>query len=72
MTPPRHAACPFTDKELELLRRLADGETRSRIAREMLVKERSLYTSVSRMLARVGASNATHLVAGALRAGWIK
>jgi DNA-binding NarL/FixJ family response regulator len=64
--------CPFTPSELDVLQRLADGQVRERIARDMLVKVRSLNTSISRMLSRVNAANATHLVAMALRAGWIK
>jgi DNA-binding NarL/FixJ family response regulator len=64
--------CPFTETELAVLRRMADGVLRKLIAGEMRITKHALDVAVSRMLNRVGASNATHLVAMALRAGWIK
>jgi DNA-binding NarL/FixJ family response regulator len=64
--------CPFSERQLEVIRRMADGEPRRRIARDFNIKYVSLNTAVLRMSKRVGAADGTALVALALRAGWIK
>lgn len=70
-TAPR-ALCPFSPTELDVLRRLADGDGRAKIARDVLITKKSLDTAIGRMFRRVDAANVTQLVATALREGWIR
>jgi DNA-binding NarL/FixJ family response regulator len=70
--PRAHTRCPLDPIELTIVRHLADGETRAQIARAANLTETSLNTAIARMFHLTGATNATSLVATALRAGWIR
>lgn len=64
--------CPLNPVELAVVRHLANGETRPRIARAVDLGEYALDNTITRMFDRVHAVNATNLVAIALRKGWIR
>ena len=63
--------CPLSDRECEVVRQLADGGTRAQAANDLFIETNTVKSHLSRMLQRVGALNTTHLVATALRRGWI-
>lgn len=69
---PYNAVCPFDEIQVSILRALADGRLRRTIARDMGITKHYLDVLISRMLIRTRASNSTHLVATALRSGWIE
>ncbi len=62
---------PLTQRELQLLRHLADGATNKEIAREMLLAEDTVKKAVQTVIAKLGATDRTHAVVLALRASLI-
>lgn len=64
--------CPLNPLELQIVRHLADGHTRARIARHLNMSQNSIPATFHRMYAKAGAVNAPHLTAIALRKGWIR
>lgn len=60
---------PLTPRELEVLRRLAAGQTNRQIAEALVVTERTVKFHVSAILAKLGAANRTEAVAIANTAG---
>ncbi len=54
---------PLTPRELEVLRRLAAGQTNRQIADALVVTERTAKFHVSAILAKLGAANRTEAVA---------
>lgn len=61
-----------TPYQVRIISLLADGLTAARIAEELGRSEQGVQTCIARLYNRVGAVNRCHLVAVALRAGWIK
>ncbi len=62
---------PLADLERRILAHYADGWTRARIAREESMSVRMVAYVFKRVRWRIGATNTTHAVAIAIRAGWI-
>ena len=62
----------LNQRQLQILRRIADGWQFKQIATELGVTESAVTTAVMRLRQRVGASNAAHLVAIAFRKGLLK
>jgi DNA-binding NarL/FixJ family response regulator len=63
---PRHAArkpalddCPLTDRELEILRLVAQGYTNGKIARELWVTEQTVKFHLSNTYRKLGVANRT-------------
>lgn len=71
-SPPRPRRCPLNPIELAIIRHLANGTTRTTIAREVGLAPTSMPATVSRIFTKIGAVNATSAVATALREGWIR
>lgn len=64
--------CPMSDRQTEVVQLAAEGLTRQAIGRRLFVGENTVKTYLERARAAVGAQSTTHLVAIALRAGWIR
>jgi DNA-binding NarL/FixJ family response regulator len=60
---------PLTARELEVLQRLAAGQTNRQIAEALVVTERTVKFHVSAILAKLGAANRTEAVAIANASG---
>jgi len=63
---------PLTVRELELLRFLAEGYTNKEIARVMVLAEDTIKKAVQSLIAKLEATDRTHAVGIALRAGLIE
>lgn len=61
-----------TPYQKRIIALLADGLTAAQIANELHRTEGGIETCIRRLYNHVGAVNRCHLVAVALRAGWIK
>ena len=53
------ADCPLTDRELEILRLVAEGYTNGRIARELWVTEQTVKFHLSNTYRKLGVANRT-------------
>ena len=53
------ADCPLTDRELEILRLVAEGHTNGRIARELWVTEQTVKFHLSNTYRKLGVANRT-------------
>jgi DNA-binding NarL/FixJ family response regulator len=53
------ADCPLTDRELEILRLVAQGYTNGRIARELWVTEQTVKFHLSNTYRKLGVANRT-------------
>lgn len=62
----------FTDEEKEILNRLSCGETIQNIADAMNVTTLTIDTRLHYMRSKIGARNNVHLIAIAVRSGWIE
>src|ERR687885_752341 len=51
--------CPLTDRELEILRLVAEGYTNGRIARELWVTEQTVKFHLSNTYRKLGVANRT-------------
>ena len=71
ITLPRPGSTLLTDFDRRAIALLADGMTIKSAARRLGVDPAWLGTHVARLTAKTGTSNGTHLVATALRSGWI-
>jgi len=69
MTP---ETCPLTALEIDIVKQLADGDTAKAIAKKVDRTEFSIAMQIKIMRRVVGARNAPHLTAIALRKGWIE
>lgn len=67
----RHGSGHLTDRELEVLRLLADGADTKQIAVELCYSERTVKNVVHDMLVKMNCRNRTHAVALAARQGVI-
>lgn len=63
--------CPLIDEELAVLRLISRGISDAKIAHATSHSERAIGSLVGRMMKRAEAVTRTHLVATALRNGWI-
>ena len=76
--PPRRAATaqpglaePLTDRELEVLRLIAEGKSNQRIAHDLVVALDTVKKHVTHVLAKLGAANRTEAAARARQLGLI-
>jgi DNA-binding NarL/FixJ family response regulator len=56
---PAQADCPLTDRELEILRLVAEGYTNGRIAAELWVTEQTVKFHLSNTYRKLGVANRT-------------
>jgi DNA-binding NarL/FixJ family response regulator len=70
--PPRGSRGKLTQRQREILQRLANGESTTVAARELGLSEETIKTHTKNALARLGARNRTHAVAIALRESLIE
>lgn len=64
--------CPLTDRQIEVVRLLADGVTQAEIAQRLYLGLTTVKTHLAHAHQRAGTRSAAHLVATALRRGWIR
>jgi len=62
---------PLTDRETDVLRLIAAGESNQRIARELVVTLDTVKKHVSHLLRKLGAANRTEAVTRARQVGLI-
>ncbi len=65
--PPKGSRGKLTQRQRQILQRLANGESTTVAARELDLSEETVKTHMKNALARLGARNRTHAVAIALR-----
>lgn len=70
-TLPRPGATLLTDADRALLAALADGKTLKRIAADYATNIPAVQRWIGHLLRRTGTENRTHLVATAVRCGWL-
>jgi len=63
--------CPLEDHELAIVRLISRGATDAQIARATSRPARTITSIVVRVMKRTDTVSRTHLVATALRNGWI-
>ncbi|GGM23506.1 LuxR C-terminal-related transcriptional regulator [Dactylosporangium sucinum] len=68
---PARRRVELTERELQVLRGMADGKSNAEIAREVLVSEDTVKTHARRLFRKLGARDRAHAVAAAFRAGLI-
>ncbi|GAA1735537.1 DNA-binding response regulator [Luedemannella helvata] len=61
----------LTERELQVLRRMADGKSNAEIGRELYVSEDTVKTHARRLFRKLGARDRAHAVAAAFRAGMV-
>jgi DNA-binding NarL/FixJ family response regulator len=66
---PRRAA--LTERELQVLRGMADGKSNAEIGRELFVSEDTVKTHARRLFRKLGARDRAHAVAAGFRAGLV-
>jgi DNA-binding CsgD family transcriptional regulator len=71
ITLPRPGSSLLADADRELIALLADGMSAAEIGRRLFISERVAQRRVQAILDKTGTRNATHLVATALRCGWL-
>lgn len=64
--------CPLSEKQLDVVRWLAEGKKGGEIAEILNIKKNNVYERIKISLNLTGAANSTGLVAMCLRRGWIK
>lgn len=64
--------CPFDDIDLAILRTFADGGSIKRAAAVLAVTRHVVEWRLVRMRGTTGTHTITHLIATAIRRGWIK
>jgi len=68
-TPAEALREPLSDRELEVLNRIAEGLSNKMIAYRLEISEHTVKTHVTAILAKLGASSRTDAVAQAVRRG---
>jgi DNA-binding NarL/FixJ family response regulator len=66
---PRRAG--LTERELQVLRGMADGKSNAEIGRELFVSEDTVKTHARRLFRKLGARDRAHAVAAGFRAGLV-
>lgn len=66
------STCPLDDRDLTILRHVADGASDRATADAAGVTPKSVSSRISRMVRRTNCRTRAHLVATAIRRGWIK
>jgi DNA-binding NarL/FixJ family response regulator len=61
----------LTERELQVLRRMADGKSNAEIGRELYVSEDTVKTHARRLFRKLGARDRAHAVAAAFRQGLV-
>jgi DNA-binding CsgD family transcriptional regulator len=61
----------LTARQLEVLQRIAAGESNAEIARRLVISEKTVDHHVSAVLAKVGVTNRREAAAAARREGWV-
>jgi DNA-binding NarL/FixJ family response regulator len=61
----------LTERELQVLRGMADGKSNAEIGRELYVSEDTVKTHARRLFRKLGARDRAHAVASAFRAGLV-
>src|SRR4029450_1631757 len=61
----------LTERELQVLRGMADGKSNAEIGRELFVSEDRVKTHARRLFRKLGARDRAHAVASAFRAGLV-
>jgi DNA-binding NarL/FixJ family response regulator len=69
--PPRRRV-ELTERELQVLRGMADGKSNAEIGRELFVSEDTVKTHARRLFRKLGARDRAHAVAAAFRAGLVR
>jgi len=64
--------CPLRQSDLSILREFANGYTADQISSKLGISKHTIIDIARKMRNKVYACNITHLVAMALREGWIK
>ena len=62
---------PLTDREIEILTYVAEGNSNKRIAYILGVTEQTIKNHVGGILVKLNANNRTHAVLLAIRKGWL-
>jgi DNA-binding NarL/FixJ family response regulator len=68
--PPRRRV-DLTERELQVLRGMAEGKSNAEIGRELFVSEDTVKTHARRLFRKLGARDRAHAVAAAFRAGLV-
>ena len=63
-------ASTLTERELQVLRGMADGKSNAEIGRELFVSEDTVKTHARRLFRKLGARDRAHAVAPASVPGW--
>jgi DNA-binding NarL/FixJ family response regulator len=71
VTLPRPGSALLADRDRALIAMLADGVPSKQAARSLGVSPAAVDLWVRRLMAATGTANRTHLVATALRCGWL-
>ena len=61
----------LTERELQVLRGMADGKSNAEIGRELFVSEDTVKTHARRLYRKLGARDRAHAVAAGFRAGLV-
>lgn len=62
----------LTERELQVLRGMADGKSNAEIGRDLFVSEDTVKTHARRLFRKLGARDRAHAVAAAFRAGLVR
>ncbi len=68
---PASASTTLTDRELDVLKLVADGRTNRQIGEQLFISAKTASVHVSRILAKLGVDNRTEAAAAARRAGLV-
>jgi DNA-binding NarL/FixJ family response regulator len=68
---PERRRLVLTERELQVLRRMADGKSNAEIGRELFVSEDTVKTHARRLFRKLGARDRAHAVAAGFRAGLV-
>lgn len=64
--------CPLSEREMDVLRLLAKGQTNARIAGELAISERTVGFHVGNILGKTGTESRTEAVVVAMKKGWLE
>jgi DNA-binding NarL/FixJ family response regulator len=71
VTEPPRRRVELTERELQVLRGMADGKSNAEIGRDLFVSEDTVKTHARRLFRKLGARDRAHAVASAFRAGLV-